>query len=67
MGLLLVSRQEQKVRLQTPGNLTTERQFGKYQKEALLRASRGCEPAPVYKPDSVIGSHLSGTGVTTGL
>ncbi len=32
MGLLLVSRQEQKVRLQTPGNLTTKHWFGKYDK-----------------------------------
>jgi len=39
MGLLLVSRQEQKVRLQTLGNLTTKQRFGKYQKEALIKAS----------------------------
>jgi hypothetical protein len=32
MELLLVSRQEQKVRLQTPGHLTTEHRFGKYKK-----------------------------------
>lgn len=39
MGLLLVSCQEQKVRLQTPGHLTTERQFGKYERRPLPRAS----------------------------
>jgi len=67
MGLLLVCAKSRKSVSRHPAILPQNTGLANIKKEALSRASRRYELAPVYKPDSVIGSHLSGTGVATGL